>query len=160
MFSSTGCFMFGLYASRRRHRLLFFFFLMIRRPPRSTRTDTLFPYTTLFRSAYAAPPGNNVLYPLRGNAQPKRKGVGGQISRFQFFLKHHAGVNLLECELGGHFLLRPQIRRGARNSMIIDNLDIFGIAAAKTKDQPPRAVDCHRPLSLSDRKSTRLNSSH
>src|SRR3546814_11064002 len=30
--------------------VLFFFVLMIRRPPRSTRTDTLFPYTTLFRS--------------------------------------------------------------------------------------------------------------
>src|SRR3546814_18592825 len=30
-----------------------FFFLMIRRPPRSTRTDTLFPYTTLFRSQLA-----------------------------------------------------------------------------------------------------------
>src|SRR3546814_14796224 len=30
------------------------FFFMIRRPPRSTRTDTLFPYTTLFRSAVAA----------------------------------------------------------------------------------------------------------
>src|SRR3546814_12417482 len=30
-----------------------FFFLMIRRPPRSTRTDTLFPYTTLFRSLNA-----------------------------------------------------------------------------------------------------------
>src|SRR3546814_13132004 len=29
---------------------LLLFFLMIRRPPRSTRTDTLFPYTTLFRS--------------------------------------------------------------------------------------------------------------
>src|SRR3546814_17181959 len=28
----------------------FVFFFMIRRPPRSTRTDTLFPYTTLFRS--------------------------------------------------------------------------------------------------------------
>src|SRR3546814_7543349 len=28
---------------------------MIRPPPRSTRTDTLFPYTTLFRSLYAAP---------------------------------------------------------------------------------------------------------
>src|SRR3546814_12875194 len=27
-----------------------FFFLMLRRPPRSTRTDPLFPYTTLFRS--------------------------------------------------------------------------------------------------------------
>src|SRR3546814_8769512 len=30
--------------------MFFFFFLMIRRPPRSTRTDSLFPYTTLFRS--------------------------------------------------------------------------------------------------------------
>src|SRR3546814_9163806 len=35
--------------------ILFFFFLMIRRPPRSTRTDTLFPYTTLFRSARPVP---------------------------------------------------------------------------------------------------------
>src|SRR3546814_8525354 len=32
---------------------LFFFCLMMRRPPRSTRTDTLFPYTTLFRSLFA-----------------------------------------------------------------------------------------------------------
>src|SRR3546814_19539043 len=31
------------------------FFLMIRRPPRSTRTDTLFPYTTLFRSTTTSP---------------------------------------------------------------------------------------------------------
>src|SRR3546814_11073843 len=31
-----------------------FFFLMIRRPPTSTRTDTLFPYTTLFRSTTKA----------------------------------------------------------------------------------------------------------
>src|SRR3546814_1800857 len=37
------------------------FFLMIRRPPRSTRTDTLFPYTTLFRS----PKG--VIYEHRSN---------------------------------------------------------------------------------------------
>src|SRR3546814_12063496 len=38
---------------------------MIRRPPRSTRTDTLFPYTTLFRSAARiedALPANNVLF--------------------------------------------------------------------------------------------------
>src|SRR3546814_7234254 len=35
----------------------FFFFLMIQRPPRSTRTDTLFPYTTLFRSLAPAPVG-------------------------------------------------------------------------------------------------------
>src|SRR3546814_2237630 len=30
----------------------YFFFVMKRRPPRSTRTDTLFPYTTLFRSTW------------------------------------------------------------------------------------------------------------
>src|SRR3546814_1821559 len=35
------------------------FFLMIRRPPRSTRTDTLFPYTTLFRSISK---GNNMTF--------------------------------------------------------------------------------------------------
>src|SRR3546814_17166873 len=34
----------------------FFFFLMIRPPPRSTRTDTLFPYTTLCRSLHAWQP--------------------------------------------------------------------------------------------------------
>src|SRR3546814_14938224 len=32
--------------------VIFFFFLRIRRPPRSTRTDTLFPDTTLFRSTH------------------------------------------------------------------------------------------------------------
>src|SRR3546814_11755555 len=32
------------------HLAVYFFFLRLRRPPRSTRTDTLFPYTTLFRS--------------------------------------------------------------------------------------------------------------
>src|SRR3546814_19023968 len=38
--------------SRSYPSVLYMFFLMIRRPPRSTRTDTLFPYTTLFRSAW------------------------------------------------------------------------------------------------------------
>src|SRR3546814_9390371 len=36
--------------------VVLFFFLMRRRPPRSTRTDTLFPYTTLFRSPTADRP--------------------------------------------------------------------------------------------------------
>src|SRR3546814_14650851 len=43
-----------------------FFFLMIRRPPRSTRTDTLFPYTTLFRSSGL---------PVQFAAQPFRASV-------------------------------------------------------------------------------------
>src|SRR3546814_11875462 len=41
--------------------LMVFFFLMIRRPPRATRTDTLFPYTTLFRSTEAGAHGPIVL---------------------------------------------------------------------------------------------------
>src|SRR3546814_20995263 len=43
--------MFSMLCLRDVSLVYFFFFLMIRRPPRSTRTDTLFPYTTLFRSA-------------------------------------------------------------------------------------------------------------
>src|SRR3546814_8768713 len=38
-----------------------FFILMIRRPPRSTRTDTLFPYTTLFRSKWS-PSGQQLAF--------------------------------------------------------------------------------------------------
>src|SRR3546814_8968992 len=46
-----------------------FFFLMILRPPRSTRTDTLFPYTTLFRSSpdreFRAVAGGRTVHPRR-----------------------------------------------------------------------------------------------
>src|SRR3546814_10935279 len=51
--------------------IVVFFFLMIRRPPRSTRTDTLFPYTTLFRSEHHARrprlrPGQQARHPVDG----------------------------------------------------------------------------------------------
>src|SRR3546814_19227122 len=49
---------------------------MIRRPPRSTRTDTLFPYTTLFRSpAHADPPGKRAQG--HGRAPGRGRGAGG-----------------------------------------------------------------------------------
>src|SRR3546814_3712917 len=41
-----------------------FLFLMIRRPPRSTRTDTLFPYTTLFRSAFRDVVAGGLQHPI------------------------------------------------------------------------------------------------
>src|SRR3546814_5781567 len=44
---------------------------MIRRPPRSTRTDTLFPYTTLFRSHCAEHRGSTAVLAGRGPGQPK-----------------------------------------------------------------------------------------
>src|SRR3546814_3384801 len=49
-----------------------FFFLMIRRPPRSTRTDTLFPYTTLFRSAEVKKLAQNT----RGATDEIRRSIG------------------------------------------------------------------------------------
>src|SRR3546814_11178376 len=52
-----------------------FFFLMIRRPPRSTRTDTLFPYTTLFRSHDdRADPARERSVPL--SRFPRRRAAG------------------------------------------------------------------------------------
>src|SRR3546814_66609 len=48
----------------------YFFFLMIRRPPRSTRTDTLFPYTTLFRSARQDDPRDRRPQADRGRRTP------------------------------------------------------------------------------------------
>src|SRR3546814_8182863 len=54
---------------------IFFFFLMIRRPPRSTRTDTLFPYTTLFRSMPIL-----ILRQILG---------AGQLSRQLEYLRHY-----------------------------------------------------------------------
>src|SRR3546814_3310768 len=57
---------------------------MIRRPPRSTRTDTLFPYTTLFRSASSLAAGHKTLIPqlinlLRDNGRPDIKVVAGGV---------------------------------------------------------------------------------
>src|SRR3546814_13368572 len=46
--------------------LFYCFFLRIRRPPRSTRTDTLFPYTTLFRSVLSVPLAIAAFLPLAG----------------------------------------------------------------------------------------------
>src|SRR3546814_8781124 len=68
-------------------RACLFFFVMIRRPPRSTRTDTLFPYTTLFRSPVGAVHGDGdadrpaaAVRPVRlagGADQRRRAGATG-----------------------------------------------------------------------------------
>src|SRR3546814_17407915 len=58
-------------------------FLMIRLPPRSTRTDTLFPYTTVFRSPYGDyASSDKVLFPLSNRdtrIHPKMVVFGMQI---------------------------------------------------------------------------------
>src|SRR3546814_15994074 len=52
-----------------------FFFLMIRRPPRSTRTDTLFPYTTLFRSRPRRDAGGAAAPEAGGRGRPARLSI-------------------------------------------------------------------------------------
>src|SRR3546814_20425365 len=63
--------------------LYIFFFLMIRRPPRSTRTDTLFPYTTLFRSAR----GREVREGQRAGGEVRGR-RGGQVGRAVGLQRH------------------------------------------------------------------------
>src|SRR3546814_11421836 len=48
---------------------------MIRRPPRSTLTDTLFPYTTLFRSGSAGPAGSALRRHRLGPGRQEKEGV-------------------------------------------------------------------------------------
>src|SRR3546814_11060684 len=67
--------------------IVYVFFLLIRRPPRSTRTDTLFPYTTLFRSCRHLVPRlrrRRTGTPLFGNAPPpsaRARSPGGRRHR-------------------------------------------------------------------------------
>src|SRR3546814_20883982 len=90
--------------------IVLFFFLMIRRPPRSTRTDTLFPYTTLFRSRprprLAAPERLHLSHPRdpegrrsqgldgRGGhgAAPRRRAGSARECRRARFLPHRAAA--------------------------------------------------------------------
>src|SRR3546814_7811026 len=54
---------------------------MKRRPPRSTRTDTLFPYTTLFRSLRLVHPGGRRADPLRLSAADRGRPAAGDGAR-------------------------------------------------------------------------------
>src|SRR3546814_3775802 len=99
---------------------------MIRRPPRSTRTDTLFPYTTLFRSVVAAAADANSNWTTR----PRQKGGWSSAPS----------------------------ATGASGDVRLDRAgDSHFYAEAEINGQPMRMlVDS----GASDRKSTRLNSSH
>src|SRR3546814_4208864 len=82
-----------------------FVLLMVRRPPRSTRTDTLFPYTTLFRSFFAAPRPPRLLAlvqkPLR--IQGRHAAEAGRSDRLPVMLVGHVagGEHALDRSLGG-----------------------------------------------------------
>src|SRR3546814_4087723 len=74
---------------------------MIRRPPRSTRTDTLFPYTTLFRSATLG-------IPLFCHSRESGNPVGGQPT-------HALDSRFRGNDKGGNGASHPRPRRAARD---------------------------------------------
>src|SRR3546814_13160844 len=127
---------------------------MILRPPRSTRTDTLFPSTTLFRSAL------QLHCDLRRHVD--RLGIdAGELRREAVVgLDHGLGP----FPVGLEFLrLRFQLLKGK----LVDQLHIVEVAVVPLAEE----VAGHAPAGLlvsldtdeaaeADRKSTRLNSSH
>src|SRR3546814_14715092 len=63
---------------------------MLRRPPRSTRTDTLFPYTTLFRTGRARAEGRTGLVMGWQNTRP----IADRLDRLHFF--HRLGLRIMQ----------------------------------------------------------------
>src|SRR3712207_7071782 len=115
---------------------------MIRRPPRST----LFPYTTLFRSAYAAPRGGTHLWfdMLAVPADAPNPDAA------------HAFIN---------FLLQPEVMAGITNKVRFPNAVPASrpLLEPSVRDDPsiyPPAEVLANAFFPRDRKSTRLNSSH
>src|SRR3546814_7827059 len=115
---------------------------MIRRPPISTRTDTLFPYTTLFRSI-----GRDINYlvdiPLDSRGRtPKLK------KQHVLLFARRAGNAPGAIQL---VALDAQINWSDQNAAMLRRILTEAVAA----DPPPRITGIGK-----DRKSTRLNSSH
>src|SRR3546814_9136707 len=114
------------------------FFLMIRRPPRSTRTDTLFPYTTLFRSL--APDRLATVADLKAGSA-----VGDDADAID--------------QAAGQAITQPVLRvfeDGREPQCFLEGEAIFEVGRLEEDDRSCR-LRCSHGL---DRKSTRLNSSH
>src|SRR3546814_5237756 len=118
------------------------FFLMIRRPPRSTRTDTLFPYTTLFRSIsgiYARLAATHER--LCGKVPPRPSALAAEPYGSPDELRHDLAI--IETGLKK---TDGALASGGAIDRLIRAVETFGFHLAT--------------LDLRDRKSTRLNSSH
>src|SRR3546814_11034512 len=79
---------------------------MIRRPPRSTRTDTLFPYTTLFRSIYPAPEFQRIVRDIQAMDD---RSVAEKLK--QVFVGFAVETTM---DSQGRLLLPPMLRKRAR----------------------------------------------
>src|SRR3546814_5041287 len=121
-----------------------FFFVMIRRPPRATRTDTLFPYTTLFRSL-----GDADKYAGLEVAAVSGSLFGSHGSKDSFGESGSIGLKL-HTNVPGYASFAVGVdgtgRWGSKSYTHASSSSVYAVA---TKIVP-----------VGDRKSTRLNSSH
>src|SRR3546814_1677065 len=109
---------------------------MILRPPRSTRTDTLFPYTTRFRS----------IYELK-----------------YFFSSHVSTAEGGECSSTAIRAIIKKLVAAENQKKPLSDSKIAGLLEAQGIQVARRTVAKYREslgIAPSDRKSTRLNSSH
>src|SRR3546814_6332458 len=116
---------------------------MIRRPPRWTRTDTLFPYTTLFRS-------------------DQRVTVLGIVDRrCQHFGQAHRAVIAQEQEPGAERARHTgRQESGAGDQIEAEAAEMRNGRGLRRHTLPTNRLDFADAAVVKDRKSTRLNSSH
>src|SRR3546814_10576434 len=118
---------------------------MIRRPPRSTRTDTLFPYTTLFRSG-----GGGLLAYRRGRIREPLLGIGDEEGILRFGMRHR------RREMG-RYRIGP-LRQRLAVSLPGPRSEARAFGQARPQEAGNEIIGIG-PERTRDRKSTRLNSS-
>src|SRR3546814_1440486 len=134
--------------------MLFIFFLMIRRPPRSTRTDTLFPYTTLFRSADRSVG----LFCLAGLAA-RLFAAAEQVEQEG----EHVDEVEIEVQRPHHHRLAHEVGAADHEINALDLLRIIGGQAGEQQyadDADRQAERARLQEHVEDRKSKSLNSRH
>src|SRR3546814_4619033 len=120
---------------------------MIRRPPRSTRTDTLFPYTTLFRSrslvpdisqsiAYAGS-DNFVGAPIHGYQAPRcwlKREAAEALARVDAALRErHMRLRVFDCYRPARAVARSEEHTSERQSLMRISYAVFCLKKKKTK---------------------------
>src|SRR3546814_15743325 len=126
---------------------------MIRRPPRSTRTDTLFPYTTLFRSAGFRQTISIYITAIGKQGAESLNTLGWRT----FASTHHpfqtAQVIVFGLRQGQQTVQHDRCEPRPRQLALLDCLQ--RLARVEISQYGQRTADLEQ-----DRKSTRLNSSH
>src|SRR3546814_7864594 len=90
---------------------------MLRRPPRSTRTDTLFPYTTLFRSGRGR--GTRLAVPDRPGLRPTSDRARETL--FNWLQPALPGARVLDLFAGSGALGLEALSRGAREALLVES---------------------------------------